>query len=206
MAHRMRLLVVPFMLIAWTLPGPARADNAMGYRLLSAQEAAGLPNNHGSLGMAIERSQAIISGGMTFDIIRVKQVQRGSPGDRAGFRPGDNIIAVDGRVFPTLASFGAYVGSKPPGTQASVDYIPSGSSPSQAQRVMVIVGAPGAPAPTDTAAEAGKTSGGLSTRSKVAIGVGAAAVLGCYEMGCFSHRGSGQQPAQTAQPSGQNPR
>jgi predicted metalloprotease with PDZ domain len=37
--------------------------------------------------------QQITDGGMKFDLIRVKQVRRGSPGDRAGFRKGDQIIA-----------------------------------------------------------------------------------------------------------------
>lgn len=180
------LLAVPF------VPGSARAENQMGYQLLSPQDAAGLPHNRGSLGMDIERAQQITDGGMTFDIIRVKQVRRGSSGAQAGFSPGDQIIAVDGRVFPSLAAFAAYVGSVQPGTPVSVDYIPANGGPAQAQRVSVRVGAAGssvqqsaqqAPAPT-----------GLSTGTKVAIGVGAAALLGCYEMGCFSKR----QPAKTA--------
>jgi hypothetical protein len=31
----------------------------------------------------------------------------------------------------------------------------------------------------------------MSTGTKVAIGVGAAALFGCYELGCFSHRSVG---------------
>ena len=107
-------------------------------------------------------------------------------------------------MFPNLAVFAAYVGSVQPGSPVSVDYIPANGGPAQAQRISVRVGAAGtsmqqsaqqAPAPT-----------GMSTGTKVAIGVGAAALLGCYEMGCFSKR----QPAkvvngatQYQQPAGQ---
>lgn len=197
----LRALVAASVLVAAAPTSPARADNAMGYKLLSAQEAAALPRNRGSLGMDIVRAQAISSGGMTFDVIRVTQVRRGSPGAKAGFRPGDNIIAVDGCVFPTLATFAAYIGSLPPGTQATVDYIPANGGPGQAQRVTVITGAAGQPAqPAATPPDTGKTSTGLSTGSKVAIGAGAAALFGCYELGCFSRRGSTQKPAQTTQP------
>ena len=91
---------------------PARADNPMGYRLLSAQEAASLPRNHGALRLEVDRGQQITDRGMTFDIIRVKRVKPGSTGGQAGLRPGDQIIALDGRVFPTLVAFGAI--SAPP--------------------------------------------------------------------------------------------
>ena len=155
---------------------PARAENQMGYQLLSQQEASGLPHNRGSLGMDIERAQQITDGGMTFDLIRVKQVRRGSPGAQAGFGPGDQIIAVDGRVFPSLSAFAAYVGSVPPGRAVSVDYIPANGGPAQAQRVSVTLGAAGNPAQS-VAPEPNST--GLSTGTKVAIGVGAAALLGC---------------------------
>ena len=93
----------------------------MGYRLLSVQEASRLPHHRGALGMDVERAQQITDDGMTFDLIRVKQVRRESPGDRAGFRKGDQIIAVDGRVFPSIAAFGAYVGSMSPGSRVNVD-------------------------------------------------------------------------------------
>jgi membrane-associated protease RseP (regulator of RpoE activity) len=165
--------------------GPARADNAMGYQLVSNQDAAGLPQAHGSIGLDVERSQEITDAGMTFDIIRVKQVRRGSAGAQAGFKPGDQIIAVDGRVFASLKAFAAYVGSKP-GAQVVVDYMPAGGGPGAAQRVNLTIGAPGA-APA---------AQGMSTGEKVAIGAAAAALLGCYEMGCFSHR----SPTQQAQP------
>lgn len=61
----------------------ALAENSMGYRLLSAQEAAGLPRNHGALGIDVERSQDINEPGMTFELMRVKQVKPGSPGAQA---------------------------------------------------------------------------------------------------------------------------
>ena len=165
---------------------PAKAENSMGYQLLTPQAASTLPQNRGSLGMDIERAQEITDGGMTFDIIRVKAVRRGSPGARAGFNAGDQIIAVDGRVFSNLMTFAAYIGSQQPGTPVDVDYIPAGGGPAQAQRVAVTVGAAG------SASQPAST--GMSTGTKVAIGVGAAALLGCYELGCFSHR----RPAQAA--------
>ena len=180
------------------VPGLARAENQMGYQLLSPQAAASLPHNGGSLGMAIERAQQITDGGMTFDIIRVTQVRRGSAGAQAGFTLGDQIIAVDGQVFPSLAAFAAYVGSIPPSTQVSVDYIPANGGPAQAQRVALTVGAAGGAPPTAPAQAPRST--GMSTGTKVAIGVGAAALLGCYEMGCFSHR----QPTPATRPQFQN--
>ncbi len=195
------VLVAASLFAAPLLPSPARAENQMGYQLLSPQDAAGLPRNHGSLGMDIERSQVMNSGGMTFDIIRVKQVRRGSPGAQAGFAPGDQIIAVDGRVFPSLTAFAAYVGSVQPGTPVSVDYIPANGGPAQAQRVAVTVGAAGSPA-RQTAPQA-PASTGMSTGTKVAIGVGAAALLGCYEMGCFSKRRPASDASRYQQPGGQ---
>ena len=164
----------------------------MGYQLVSQQDAASLPRNSGSLGMDIERAQQITDDGMVFDIIRVKQVRRGSPGAQAGFRPGDQIIAVNGKVFATLLAFAGYVGSMTPGTLATVDYIPANGGPGQAQRVTVTIGASGNGPSTPPAQPA---PGGLSTGQKVAIGVGAVALLGCYEMGCFSRK----KPAPTPQ-------
>lgn len=176
---------------------PVRADNQMGYRLLSAQEAAGLPRNRGALGLEVDRGQQITDDGMTFDIIRVKQVKPGSTGGRAGLKAGDEIIALDGRVFPTLVAFAAYIGSASPGGQMMVDYMPAGGGPQQAQRVAVTVGRAGQAAPP-VADTGSKGSGGMSTGTKIAIGAGAVALLGCYEMGCFAHRNTGpaQQPAQ----------
>ena len=52
----------------------------MGYRLLTQEDAASLPHNHGALGLDIERAQRITDDGLAFDLIRVKQARRGSPG------------------------------------------------------------------------------------------------------------------------------
>jgi hypothetical protein len=196
MMTRKAMAVVTALLL--TLPSalPSYADNQMGYRLLAPQEAMALPHNHGSLGLDVERVQQMTSGGMTFDIIGITQVKRSSAGARAGFKPGDEIIAIDGQVFPTLATFAAYIGSIPPGRQIMVDYMPAGAGPQQAQRVAVMVGsatqANQAPPPGGQDAISKPT--GMSTGTKVAIGVGAVALLGCYEMGCFSHRSSTATP------------
>jgi hypothetical protein len=194
---RVVLLVVAALVGVQAQPGSTRAENQMGYQLLSPQAAARLPHNHGSLGMDIERAQQITDGGMTFDLIRVRGVNRGSPGAQAGFNTGDQIIAVDGMVFPSLTTFAAYVGSVQPGASVSVDYIPANGGPAQAQRVAVTVGAVGSAAAPST---------GMSTGTKVAIGVGAAALLGCYELGCFSHHKPAQATAggqvQNQQPGG----
>ena len=110
------IVTASMLTMQWT-PKLAYAENQMGYRLLSVQDASTLPRNHGALGMDVERAQQITDDGMTFDIIRVKQVRPGSPGARAGFGRGDQIIAVDGRVFPSIAAFAAYVGSISPGNR-----------------------------------------------------------------------------------------
>ena len=182
------------------IAGPAQAENRMGYQLLSLQEAAALPHNRGSLGMDIERSQHIVDGGMAFDLIRITGVRRGSAAAKAGLQAGDQIIAVNGRVFPSLAAFAAYVGSVPPGTAASVDFIPANGGPAQAQRLAVTVGAAGG---SVQAQSRGPAPNGMSTGEKVAIGVAAAALIGCYELGCFSHRRPAQ--ATSGQPPSQQP-
>lgn len=110
-------------------PLPAYADNPMSYRMLTQEDVASLPRNGGALGMDIERAQQITDDGLVFDIIRVKQVRRGSPGEQAGFKAGDQIVAVDSRVFPTWGAFASYVGSIQPGNTIRVDYIPSGGGP-----------------------------------------------------------------------------
>jgi hypothetical protein len=156
----------------------AMADNQMGYQLLTRQEAARFPHNGGKLGMDIEAAERITDSGMTFDLIRIKSVSRGSAGAKAGFARGAEIIAVDGKVFDSLATFAAYVAATAPGNTISVDYIPAGGGPQNAQRVAVTVAGPGQEAPRE----------GMSTGKKIAIGVGAAALFGCYEMGCFSSR------------------
>lgn len=188
-------IIAAVFLLLQCVPGPAQADNQMGYRLLSPQEAAGLPRNGGGLGMDVERAQQITDGGMTFDLIRVKALRQGSPGEQAGFHIGDQIIAVDGRVFPTITAFAAYVGATSPGQRVAVDYMPAGGGPQQAQRMSVTVGAAGRPMQPQfqsqpqlqSQPQAQAASGGMSTGTKVAIGVGAAALFGCYKVGCFSH-------------------
>src|SRR5437016_14379036 len=78
------LVTASMLTLQWT-PEPAYAENQMGYRLLSAQDASRLPRHHGALGVDVERAQQITDDGMTFDLIRVKEVRQGSPGARAGF-------------------------------------------------------------------------------------------------------------------------
>ena len=183
------LVLAAGLLSGAALSGAARADNQMGYQLLSPQDAAALPRNHGVLGLDVDRAQQISDAGMTFDVMRVKQVRPGSPGAKGGLAAGDQIIAVDGKVFPSLVAFASYVGSLPPGSMANVDYMPARGGPGQAQRVTLLVAAAGAPArATPTPAP------GMSTGTKVAIGVGAAALFGCYEMGCFSHHAAAPAP------------
>lgn len=171
------------------IPGVALAENQMGYRLLSTEQAAGLPRNGGALGMDIGRAQQIADGGMVFDLLRVNGVRRGSPGAQAGFNVGDQIIAVDGQVFQNIAAFAAYVGSLQPGRQIAVDYMPANGGPQQAQRLAVTVGAGGRAVPVQAEEQAHT---GMSTGSKLAIGAGAAALFGCYKLGCFNR--SAAQP------------
>jgi predicted metalloprotease with PDZ domain len=188
------IAIASMLTFQWT-PNLAYAENQMGYRLLSVQEASRLPHHRGALGMDVERAQQITDDGMTFDLIRVKQVRRGSPGDRAGFRKGDQIIAVDGRVFPSIAAFGAYVGSMSPGNRIGIDYIPAGGGPENAERVPVIVGDAAKPTqdPARNRQDDETASSGMSTRTK--IGIAAAALLGCYAIGCFS---KSKGPAETS--------
>ena len=156
--------------------GPAFADNKMGYVLLGQDEARSLAHNGGALGMDIERGQQINDQGLVFELVRVKSVRDGQAGAAAGLRRGDEIIAVDGRVFASLASFAAYIGAAGRGSRLVIDYIPSGGGPAQAQRVTAQIGTP---------AQRKQAEQGMSTSTKVAIGVGAAALFGCYELGCF---------------------
>ena len=190
-------LAAAIILGAQCLPGPAFAENQMGYQLLSQQQAAGLPRRGGALGMDIGPAQQVNEGGMSFKLLRVNGVRRGSPGAQSGFGIGDQIIAVDGQVFPSVAAFAAYIGSVPPGRQVAVDYMPANGGPQQAQRVGVTVGAGGRVVPTQ-AEEPART--GMSTGTKLAIGAGAAALFGCYKLGCFNR--SASQPGNTAAGSG----
>jgi S1-C subfamily serine protease len=170
----------------------ARAENQMGYQLLSAQQAAQLPRGGGTLGMQVGRGEVIADSGMTFELMKVQAVRRGSPAARAGLNVGDQVIAVDGQVFSSVVAFAGFVGSLPPGRTISVDYLPRGGGPEQAQRVGVTLSnaGRGGPAPGPE----GPEPHGLSTGQKLAIGAGAVALFGCYKMGCFSHRDQPQQP------------
>jgi S1-C subfamily serine protease len=127
------------LLAAPAVPHAALADNAMGYRVLSPREAAALPSRQGTIGLDVRRQERIIDSGLTFDIIQVTRVRRNSAGARAGFKVGDQIVAVDGRVFPSLAVFAAYIGSRPPGSQVVIDIMPAGRGPEQARRITVAV-------------------------------------------------------------------
>jgi hypothetical protein len=193
MVSRTMATIVTAALLAFGTP--ASAENQMGYKLVSVEEASRLPQNHGTLGLDVERAQQITDGGMTFDIIRVKQVRSGLAGDQAGFRKGDQIIAVDGHVFPSITTFATYVGSIPPGRSIHVDYIPAGEGPGGAERLPVRVGSSVRSAQTvpERRQEDEAASTGMSTRMK--IGLGAAALLGCYELGCFSSRTNPGAPA-----------
>jgi hypothetical protein len=193
MANRAAAVLLAALL---SVPGAALAENPMGYQLLSAQQAAQLPRSGGTLGMAVGGAQPITDRGMTFELLRVNGVRQRSPAAQAGLHVGDQIIAVDGRVFPDVRAFAAYVGSVRPGQQIAVDTMPAGGGPQQAQRVAVTVGAGGRAVPARQNPQARST--GMTTGTKVAIGVGAAALLGCYEMGCFSR--SKARPADAGQP------
>lgn len=187
-------------------PSPASAQNAMGYRLLSVQQAAGLPRSGGAIGLDVGPGPRVASGGMDFEVLRVDGVRPGSPGAQAGFDVGDQIIAADGQVFPAVAAFAAYVGSVQPGRRIIVDYIPAGGGPQQAQRVAVTVGTGGQAMPNTPMQQRPMQqqpvqqddpdrSTGLSTGAKLAIGAGAAALFGCYQLGCFSRSQAGSDGA-----------
>ena len=177
-------LVTASLLDGQILPSAALADNQMGYQTLTVDQANALPKGGGKLGLNVGRAQQINSGGMTFELLRVNGVTSGSPGAKAGFRVGDQIIAVDGKVFTNVAAFAGYVGSKRPDDRISVDYMPPNGGPKDAQRVDVTLAGSGTAATKPNEPQ----SSGLSTGTKLAIGVGAAALFGCYKLGCFSHR------------------
>ena len=85
-------------------------------------------------------------------------------------------------MFPSVAAFAAYVGSKEPSARISIDYMPPNGGPQDAPRVGVTMAGAARAAPKPAEA------GGLSTGTKVAIGLGAAALFGCYKLGCFHRR------------------
>ena len=180
----MMALAVATMVTAQLTPVLAHAENRMGYRLLSTEQAARLPNHHGTFGLDVAPAKQITDAGMTFDLLRVQRVQAGSAAGRAGFQKGDQIIAVNGRVFPTVTAFAAFMKSMAPGTRINIDYIPAGGGPRNAERVAVVVGTPRS---NGTQYSQAQERSGMSTRTK--IGLGAAAVLGCYYMGCFGSSG-----------------
>jgi S1-C subfamily serine protease len=198
MATAVKRLAAALVAASLGATSPGHAENQMGYQLLNAQQAAQLPRGGGSLGMDVGRGQVITDSGMTFELLKVQAVRRGSPAARAGFDVGDQVIAVDGRVFPSVVAFAEYVGSLPTGRTISVDYLPRGGGPEQAQRVGVTLGTAGggvsAPRPP-----AEPSSHGLSAGQKLAIGVGAVALFGCYKVGCFTHRDQ-PQPRGAQQP------
>ncbi|WP_237477854.1 PDZ domain-containing protein [Lichenibacterium dinghuense] len=174
----------------------AYAENAMNYRFLSAKDADALPKAGGTLGLNVGPGEQITSGGMTFRLLKVNSVKPGAAGAQAGFRKGDEIVSVDGRVFPTVPAFADYVGSVAPGKQINVDFLPAGGGPQEAQRVTATLGGPGAggaapavataPPEAQPGAEAPAQGGTLSTGTKVAIGAAAVALFGCYKLGCFN--------------------
>ena len=175
---------------------PAWADNAMNYRFLSAKEADALPKAGGTLGMNVGPGEQITSGGMSFRLLKVNSVKQGAAGAQAGFRPGDQIVSVDGRVFPGVPAFADYVGSVAPGRQINVDFLPAGGGPQEAQRLTATLGGPSgggaapavatAPPEAQPGADAPAQGGTLSTGTKVAIGAAAVALFGCYKLGCFN--------------------
>jgi membrane-associated protease RseP (regulator of RpoE activity) len=175
---------------------PAFAENAMNYRFLSPQDADTLPKAGGTLGLNVGPGEQITSGGMTFRLLRVNSVKPGAAGAQAGFRKGDQIVSVDGRVFPTVPAFADYVGSVAPGRQIAVDFLPAGGGPQDAQRVTATLGGPAAggaapavataPPTPQPGADAPAQGGTLSTGTKVAIGAAAVALFGCYKLGCFN--------------------
>jgi C-terminal processing protease CtpA/Prc len=169
---------------------PARADNPMGYQLVTQEQAKSLPRGGGSVGLDVGAGQRITESGMSFEVMQVRGVRRGSPAAHAGFRVGDQIIAVDGKVFPSVAAFASYVGSAAPGSRLTVDYMPKGTGPQNAQRVALAVADSSGKAP---AAPEEQKSGGMSTGTKIAIGAAAVALFGCYRYGCFGRSGSAGQ-------------
>ena len=184
MSSRLACLGASALIAVQLAVAPVSADNKMGYQIVTPEQAAAMPRAGGSLGMKIGPEEMIDSEGLHFAVLKVEGVQQSSAASQAGLKIGDQIIAVNGRVFPNVAAFAGYVGSIPPGQQIEVDFMPAGGGPKQAQRVGVTVGEGGrAAAPHQ---DVPRSNGGLSTGDKVAIGLGAAAIFGCYEYNCYS--------------------
>ncbi len=162
-----------------------RSGNAMGYRMLSSQEAGSLPRGGATLGLDVESTQQINEQGLSFSVLRVTQVRQGSPAAAGGLQRGDNLIAVNGYVFPGIREFAQYVASLSPGTSMTVDFIPAGSRPDNAQRISLRLGGQGGYQDRGRYAQGpDEKPTGMSTKTK--LGLGAAALFGCYELGCFS--------------------
>lgn len=168
---------------AQSLSVAASADNKMGYQLETAEQSSALTKAGGSLGMKIGPEDTITSQGLTFQVLKIEGLVEGSPAAQAGLKIGDQIIAVNAHVFPDTRTFAEYVGSIAPGRQIDIDYMPKGGGPKEAQRVGVTVGEGGHASKPQ--ADAPKSAAGLSTGDKVAIGLGAAAIFGCYEFDCY---------------------
>lgn len=122
LTRRMTAVALASMLAAQMVPLAAYGKNPMGYRQLSIEEAGQLPNRHGALGLDIALVQRISEAGMTFALLQVKRVQAGSAGGHAGLHRGDQIVAVNGRVFPRVTAFAAYVRSMASGSHIDIDY------------------------------------------------------------------------------------
>lgn len=162
-----------------------RSGNAMGYRMLTSQDAATLPRGGATLGLDVQSTQQINEQGLSFSVLRVTQVRQGSPAAAGGLQRGDNLIAVNGYVFPGIREFAQYVASLSPGTSMTVDFIPAGSRPDNAQRISLRLGGQGGYQDRGRYAQGpDEKPTGMSTKTK--LGLGAAALFGCYELGCFS--------------------
>jgi S1-C subfamily serine protease len=164
---------------------PALADNQMGYQLVTAEQAARLPHSNGLLGIQAGAGQQINSKDLNFELLKVQGVRPGSPGAKAGFKSGDQLIAVDGRVFANTQAFANFVRSIAPGRHVNIDYMPAGTGPKAAKRVDVQLAARDG---STVAAEPGgePEKAGMSRGKKIAIGAAAVALFSCYKMGCFS--------------------
>ena len=77
-SRKMTAVALASILTAQMTPMMARAENAMGYRLLSMEQAGHLPNNRGAVGLDVAAARQITEAGMTFDLMRVQRVQAGS--------------------------------------------------------------------------------------------------------------------------------
>ena len=177
-------IVAAILVGSQSLAAVASADNKMGYTLETPEQASQLHRAGGSLGMKVGPEDNINSEGLSFQLLKVEGVVDDSPAKQAGLAVGDQVIAVNGHVFPNTKTFAEYVGSIAPGEQVDIDYMPKGGGPKDAKRVGVTVGEGGHA--TKPKQEAQKSAGGLSTGEKVAIGLGAAAVIGCLEWNCYS--------------------